>query len=44
VVGAGLGVQVPLSRYRFAFTGEPELTRTPDVGFEASFCLGVRFP
>jgi len=44
VLGVGLGVQLPLSRYRFAFTGEPELTRIPGVGFEASLCLGVRFP
>jgi hypothetical protein len=44
VLGVGLGVQLPLSRYRFAFTGEPELTRTPAVGFESSLCLGLRFP
>src|SRR4051812_32136467 len=44
VLGAGLAVRFPLGRYRFAFTGEPELSRTPAVGFEASLCLGVRFP
>jgi len=44
VLGAGLAVQLPLARYRFAFTGEPELTRTPEVAFEASLCLGLRFP
>ena len=44
VLGAGIGVQLPLGRYRFAFTGEPEVTHTPVIGFEASFGLGVRFP
>ena len=44
VLGAGFGVQVPLGRYRFAFTGEPELSRTPDVAFEGSLSLGLRFP
>ena len=44
VLGAGLGVELPLSRYRFAFTGKPELSSTPQVGFEASLSLGVRFP
>jgi len=44
VLGAGLGVQLPLGRYRFAFTGEPELTRNPQVSFEATLSLGVRFP
>lgn len=44
VLGAGIGVQLPLGRYRFSFTGEPEVTHTPVVGFEASFGLGVRFP
>ncbi len=44
VLGAGLALQLPLSRYRFAFTGEPELTRTPEVAFEASLGLGLRFP
>ena len=44
VVGVGLGAQLPLGRYRFAFTGEPELARNPNVGFEAALSLGVRFP
>jgi hypothetical protein len=44
VLGAGIGVELPLGRYRFAFTGEPEVTRTPVVGFEASLGIGVRFP
>jgi len=44
VLGAGLGVELPLTPYRFAFTGEPELTRTPAVALEASLCLGLRFP
>ena len=44
VLGAGLGVELPLDRYRFAFTGEPELTRTPEAAFEASLSLGLRFP
>jgi hypothetical protein len=44
MLGAGLGVELPLTPYRFAFTGEPELTRTPAVGVEASLSLGLRFP
>jgi len=44
VLGASLGLQLPLRHYHFAFTGAPELTRTPDLGFEASLGLGVRFP
>jgi hypothetical protein len=44
VLGVGLGLELPLDRYRFAFTGEPELTRTPDAAFEASLSLGLRFP
>jgi hypothetical protein len=44
VLGAGLGVHVPLRHYRFAFTGEPELSHTPDLAFEASLGLGLRFP
>lgn len=44
VLGASLGMELPLSRYRFAFTREPELTGTPAVGLDASFFLGVRFP
>src|SRR6478735_813629 len=44
VLGTGLGVQLPLRHYHFAFTGSPELTRTPEVAIEASLCLGVRFP
>ena len=43
VLGAGLGVQLPLRRYRFAFTGEPEVALTPTIGFEASLSLGLRF-
>jgi len=44
VLGAGLGALLPFGRYRFAFTGEPELTRTPEIAFEASLSLGLRFP
>lgn|GEM_PF-4404064 len=44
LLGVGLGMELPLTPYRFAFTGEPELTRTPAVGLEASLGLGLRFP
>jgi hypothetical protein len=44
VLGAGLGFSVPLQRYRFAFTGESELTHNPDLAFEASLSLALRFP
>jgi len=44
VLGAGLGAQLPFRSYHFAFTGEPEVARTPTVAFEASLCLGLHFP
>jgi hypothetical protein len=44
VLGAGLAAGLPLRRYRFAFTGEPELTHTPEIALEASLSLGLRFP
>lgn len=44
VFGGDLGLALPLRHYRFAFTGEPELTRTATFGFEAALGLGLRFP
>lgn len=44
VVSAGLGFHVPLTHYEFAFTGEPLLTKTGNLGFDAALGVGVRFP
>jgi hypothetical protein len=44
VLGGALGVTVPVTRYRYAFTGESELTRTASVGLDAALGLGMRFP
>jgi len=44
VLGAALGLELPLTHYRFAFTGEPTLTETPVCGLDAALGLGVRFP
>ncbi len=44
VIGAELGLHLPLTRYRFAFTGEPPLYETAVVGFNGALGLGVRFP
>lgn len=44
VLGGALGLTVPLTRYRYAFTGESELTHTASVGLDAALGLGVRFP
>jgi hypothetical protein len=44
VLGGALGVSLPVTRYRYAFTGESELTHTASVGLDAALGLGVRFP
>jgi hypothetical protein len=44
VLEAGLGFHVPLTRYRFAFTGEPALHETAVFGFDGALGLAVRFP
>lgn len=44
VISAGLGFHVPLTHYQFAFTGEPLLTETGKLGFDAAVGVGVRFP
>lgn len=44
VLDAALGLALPITHYRFAFTGEPTLTETPACGLDAALGIGVRFP
>jgi hypothetical protein len=44
VLGAAVGLHVPLVVYRFAFVGERVLYQNEALGLDAALTLGVRFP
>jgi hypothetical protein len=44
VLGAAVGVHVPLVVYRFRFVGESRLYQNEALGLDAALTLGVRFP
>jgi hypothetical protein len=41
---ADLGVGLPLTRYRYRFSGQAPLYTGAEVGFRAGLGLGLRFP